>query len=86
MVKMIDEIFDRDYQQARTELNAALASGIKHAARSVGEAFAALNRIEYSAPWARPGERLASTEAIEERGRTHRAPRLTLVNPGQFAQ
>jgi|SwirhisoilCB2_FD_contig_41_10928100_length_515_multi_4_in_0_out_0_2 hypothetical protein len=54
MVKMIDEIFDRDYQQARTELNAALASGIKHAARSVGEAFAALNRIEYSAPWGAP--------------------------------
>lgn len=54
MVKMIDEIFDRDYQQARTELNAALASGIKHAARSVGEAFAALNRIEYSAPWSAP--------------------------------
>ena len=54
MVTMIDEIFDRNYQQARTELNAALASGMQSCRRSVGEAFAALNRIEYPAPWA-PG-------------------------------
>lgn len=57
MVIMIDEIFDRNYQHARGELNAAIASGLKQIGQSFGEAFAALNRIEYSAPWAVPGRK-----------------------------
>jgi hypothetical protein len=54
MVTMIDEIFDRSYQAGRAELNAAIGRGFSHLAHSIGEAFAVLNRIEYSAPWARP--------------------------------
>ena len=54
MVILIDEIFDRNYQQGRAALNAALASGLKQLSQSVGEAFLALNRIEYSAPWTAP--------------------------------
>ena len=49
---MIDEIFDRNYQHGRAELNAAIASSLRHVGEAVSEAFAALNRIEYSAPWA----------------------------------
>jgi len=49
---MIDEIFDRNYQHGRKELNAAIGSVLKYLGRAVGETFAVLNRIEYSAPWA----------------------------------
>ena len=52
MLTMIDQIFDRQYRAARTELNAALGKGIANAARSILKAFEVLNRIEYSAPWA----------------------------------
>lgn len=51
MVTMIDEIYDRDYQNGRDQLNAAIISGIARLGRSVGNAFAVLNRIEYDAPW-----------------------------------
>ena len=48
---MIDEIFDRQYQVGRAELNAAMLNGLVRLGRAVGGAFAVLNRIEYSAPW-----------------------------------
>lgn len=48
---MIDEIFDRNYQAARGELNAALGFGFRKILGSIGTAFEVLNRIEYSAPW-----------------------------------
>ncbi len=51
---MIEEIYDRDYQAARTELNAAIAAAVARAARAAWTAFTVLNRIEYSAPWNRP--------------------------------
>jgi hypothetical protein len=56
MITMIDEIFDRNYQHARMDLNAAIVSGLKHAGQAIGETFAVLNRIEYSAPWAPRGK------------------------------
>jgi hypothetical protein len=58
MVTMIDEIFDRQYQLGRAQMNASLLSGVATLGRAVGEAFRALNRIEYEAPWAARGERL----------------------------
>jgi hypothetical protein len=51
MVTMIDEIFDRAYQSRRGELNSALGLLFSHAGKTVADAFRALNRIEYSAPW-----------------------------------
>ena len=51
MVTMIDEIFDRNYQANRAQLNAAIATGVARFGRAIGNAFAVLNRIEYSAPW-----------------------------------
>lgn len=57
MVTMIDEIYDRNYQAARTELGAALAHGIARFGHAVGNAFEVLNRIEYQAPWAAKAKR-----------------------------
>jgi hypothetical protein len=51
MVTMIDEIYDRHYQAGRDQLNDAIVTGFSRLARSVGTAFAVLNRIEYDAPW-----------------------------------
>ena len=51
MLTMIDQIFDRQYRAARTELNNALAGALARAARAFLNAFEVLNRIEYSAPW-----------------------------------
>ncbi len=51
MVTMIDQIYDRDYQSGRDQMNAAIVAGLARFARSVGTAFTVLNRIEYDAPW-----------------------------------
>ena len=48
---MIDEIYDRQYQDARNDLNAALLSGIARLGNAITNAFQVLNRIEYEAPW-----------------------------------
>jgi hypothetical protein len=52
MVTMVDEIYDRHYQAARTDLNQAIVAGFSRLGRAIGNAFAVLNRIEYSEPWA----------------------------------
>ena len=58
---MIDEIFDRQYQAGRAELNAALAGRLQPSwPRSLLNAFKVLNRIEYSAPWAAKARRARS--------------------------
>lgn len=44
---MTDEIFDRQYQAGRDELNAAIFGLGRRFAASIGNAFAVLNRIEY---------------------------------------
>ena len=51
MLTMIDQIFDRQYRAARTQLNHALADALSRAARAFLKAFEVLNRIEYSTPW-----------------------------------
>ena len=57
---MVDEIYDRHYQAGRNELNAVLIGAATRFARAFGNAFAVLNRIEYSAPWALKQKRLRS--------------------------
>jgi hypothetical protein len=52
MITMVDELFDRQYRAGRAELNSALLDFAGRLAKAVGESFAVLNRIEYSAPWA----------------------------------
>jgi hypothetical protein len=51
MITMIDEIFDRNYQVGRDQLNSAIVAGLKRLRGSVGNAFQVLNRIEYDEPW-----------------------------------
>ena len=51
MVTMIDEIFDRNYQASRDQLNKAILFGLSRLGTAVRNAFAVLNRIEYDAPW-----------------------------------
>jgi hypothetical protein len=52
MVTMIDEIYDRNYRGGRQPLNAAIAAAFARLGRAIANAFAVLNRIEYSEPWA----------------------------------
>jgi hypothetical protein len=57
---MIDENFDRAYRAGRSELNAALGSGFARLRDAVANAFAVLNRIEYSTPWTAPPKKARS--------------------------
>ena len=50
---MIDQMFDRAYQQGRAELNASLTGAFRRIGKAVTNAFEVLNRIEYDAPWLR---------------------------------
>lgn len=52
MVTMVDEIFDRNYQAGRLEMNAAILNLARRFGAAFANAFRVLNRIEYSAPWA----------------------------------
>ena len=49
---MVDEIFDRTYQNGRAELNAGIDRAVGLIARELGKSLKALHRIEWSAPWA----------------------------------
>jgi hypothetical protein len=48
---MIDEIFDRNYQSGRAELNASLGKLFAGIGKGIANSFKVLNRIEYNAPW-----------------------------------
>ena len=48
---MIDEIFDRTYQNGRADLNAGLDRIFRRIGRTAGNAFHVLSRIEFDAPW-----------------------------------
>ena len=50
---MIDEIFDRQYQAGRADLNAGIDRAVIAIGRELGKSLKALHRIEWSAPWAR---------------------------------
>ena len=48
---MIDEIFDRQYQAGRAELNAGLDRAFATIGRTLGDSFRVFHRIQWSAPW-----------------------------------
>jgi hypothetical protein len=54
---MVDEIYDRAYQDGRAELHAGMDRLIRKAVRRTATAFEALNRIEWAAPWDRKRDR-----------------------------
>ena len=53
---MIDEIFDRNYQSGRAELNDGIDRAVKRIASELGASLKALHRIEWSSPWAGPSK------------------------------
>jgi len=55
---MIDEIFDRHYQEGRAELNAGINAAISRFRKAVGNAFNVLQRIEYDSPWTAKSRRV----------------------------
>jgi hydrogenase maturation factor HypF (carbamoyltransferase family) len=55
---MVDEIFDRHYQEGRSELNASIGNAFGRFVDAVSNAFKVLNRIEYQAPWAIKAKRV----------------------------
>ena len=55
---MFDEIFDRNYQQSRDQMNRNIDGAIAHLARTVMGAFGALEKIHYSSPWTRKTRRV----------------------------
>ena len=50
---MVDEIFDRNYQQGRAELHAGLDRAFARIGSALGKSLKVLHRIEWSAPWHR---------------------------------
>jgi hypothetical protein len=51
MKTMRDELFDRDYQAGRAELNAGIDRAIANIGKSLGDSLKLLHHIEWSAPW-----------------------------------
>jgi hypothetical protein len=58
MITMIDEMFDRQYQDGRQALNHSLVTALAGFGRVAAESFRVLHRIEFEAPWARPARRV----------------------------
>jgi len=52
MITMIDEIFDRDYQSGRTQLNTGIEHLFGSIGRELGKSLNAVHRFEWNAPWA----------------------------------
>ena len=48
---MVDEIFDRFYQEGRSGLNAGLDRGLSRIGNALSNSLKALHRIEWNAPW-----------------------------------
>lgn len=57
---MVDELYDRQYQAKRSELNASIYSAASKFAAGLANAFKVLNRIEYSSPWKTSSDRARS--------------------------
>lgn len=49
---MTDEIFDRNYQAGRDDLNAGLDRGFARIVKGLSATLKTLHRIEWSSPWA----------------------------------
>jgi len=56
MITMVDELFDRAYQDNRAKLNHELRIALSGLANELGKAFRALNRSQWQAPWANAGK------------------------------
>lgn len=52
MVTMVDEIFDRMYQEGRAELNEGIGRFFGSIVGELDKSLKAIHDIEWSAPWA----------------------------------
>ena len=48
---MRDELFDRDYQSGRDQLNSGIDRAIANLGSTLGDSLKLLHHIEWSAPW-----------------------------------
>lgn len=48
---MRDELFDRDYQSGRDQLNSGIDRAIAHLGSTLSDSLKLLHHIEWSAPW-----------------------------------
>ncbi|QIK79477.1 hypothetical protein G7077_11755 [Sphingomonas piscis] len=54
---MTDEMFDRDYQSARTDLNAGIDQAVAAFVSGLRQGFTALHHSQWQAPWERQSAR-----------------------------
>jgi hypothetical protein len=50
---MVDEIFDRNYQQGRAALNDGIDRLFASIGRELGKSLKAVHQFEWNSPWAR---------------------------------
>ncbi len=65
MLTMMDEIFDRTYQNGRADLHAGIDRAVGAVASEFGKTLAVLHRIEWSAPWDSPKPRVATSRNVK---------------------
>ena len=51
MITMIDQIYDRDFQVGRTELNKGLMAFAYGLRNAIAPALSAVHHFEWDAPW-----------------------------------
>ena len=54
---MIDEIFDRNYQEGRAALNDGIDRLFASISTELGKSMKAMHRFEWSAPWTQTNRR-----------------------------
>ena len=50
---MIDEIFDREYQAGREHFHGGIDRLVQRVGAAMGNTFAAIQRVQFDAPWKR---------------------------------
>ena len=63
MKTMVDEIYDRHYQEGRQALHDGLDRLFGRIGSELGKSLGALHRVEWQAPWTRGARREKRTHA-----------------------
>ena len=53
---MMDQLYDRNYQDARAQMNADIGRGLDRLAAGIAKSLKALHRLQFEAPWATSGK------------------------------
>ena len=58
MITMVDQLFDREYQAGRADLNRGIKALADQLREAIAPIFISMRRIEWDAPWDRgPGQK-----------------------------